>query len=559
MKWAKRIAIALLALVVLMFLFAQFFLNGYLEKVVQKRLNSIIVKGSGGLYKYELGNLDISFWTGKLEVENLHIMVDSVRYKERQKEKSLPQLTFDLKLLKGKITGVKVLPLIFSRKIRIGSIVPENTELTLSRHYTGAREPMEGGIKDEPLWMAIKPDIESIRVGKFVLDSLRLYYSNVDSAKAFNWQFQNCSAVLDDIKIDSTADKDSNRILFTKDIAIIFNDIKLKTVDSFYQISAKKVVFSSEKKALDLQQFSMIPAVDRDTFYARLGKQEDMFNINMKELKCDGFQLYKFVTDDEVRADSILVNEPQIGIYFDRTLVQVPENKLGKYPPQLLLNAGMAIRVNKLHLNNGSITYTELADKNLKEGSLSFTELNAFINNITNHSEDIRKNPVCVADVTTKFMKQSPLTARFTFYLDSTNGSFAIEGKLNNLSAQQISPVTVALAKAQLNSLQLHELTFTVNGNEQLARGTVRMLYNGLSLTMLKKDDNGTLKTSKFITKMLNKLTFRSDNPMNGEPEKVARDILYVRDPFKSFFSIVWRTVFAGMQVVSMNIKGLTS
>jgi hypothetical protein len=106
----------------------------------------------------------------------------------------------------------------------------------------------------------------------------------------------------------------------------------------------------------------------------------------------------------------------------------------------------------------------------------------------------------------------------------------------------------------------MHEMEFTIEGNEQMATGNMRMLYNDLRVQLNKEDAvTGGLKKSKFLTRLLARLTIRSDNPLGKEPEKIARDVKYVRDPHKAFFAIVWRTMFACMQVIAMNIRGLTS
>jgi hypothetical protein len=103
-------------------------------------------------------------------------------------------------------------------------------------------------------------------------------------------------------------------------------------------------------------------------------------------------------------------------------------------------------------------------------------------------------------------------------------------------------------------------MDFTIEGNEQIATGNMRMLYNDLRVQMNKEDPvTGQLKKSKFLTKLLTRLTMRSDNPLGKEPEKIAQNVKYVRDPHKAFFAIVWRTIFACMTVITMNIRGLTS
>src|SRR6202022_585986 len=126
----------------------------------------------------------------------------------------------------------------------------------VSRHF---RNTDETGGQSVPLWKAIRNDIKQITVKKLLLDSIKISYTNADSARAFRWQFDNCSASLENIRIDSIGQSDSNRIMFTKNVAIIFNDVRLRTVDSLYRITASKIFYTSEKRQLNVKEFAIEP------------------------------------------------------------------------------------------------------------------------------------------------------------------------------------------------------------------------------------------------------------------------------------------------------------
>ena len=269
--------------------------------------------------------------------------------------------------------------------------------------------------------------------------------------------------------------------------------------------------------------------------------------------------MQRFISNNELVADSANIQHPEISDYFDRTLPEIPENKLGRYPPQLLLNASISIRIKKINVEEGQLTYTEIDNKNLGEGKIVIGHIHGIINNVTNNPSDIKINPECIADLTAK-AQASTIHAKFDFHLNGNDGGFSIAGNIKNVDGSQLNSVTIPLAKTRIESFRMHEMDFTIEGNEQMATGNMRMLYNDLRVQMNKEDAvTGQLKKSKFLTKLLTRLTIRSDNPLGKEPEKIAQNVKYVRDPHKAFFAIVWRTMFACMQVIAMNIKGLTS
>jgi hypothetical protein len=55
-----------------------------------------------------LGDLKANLLGGNVEVESLHIWVDSSRYIQLDKQNALPSLTMEIKLQKGKIKGLSV-------------------------------------------------------------------------------------------------------------------------------------------------------------------------------------------------------------------------------------------------------------------------------------------------------------------------------------------------------------------------------------------------------------------------------------------------------------------
>jgi hypothetical protein len=69
----------------------------------------------------------------------------------------------------------------------------------------------------------------------------------------------------------------------------------------------------------------------------------------------------------------------------------------------------------------------------------------------------------------------------------------------------------------------------------------------------LKKQDmeTGYIKTMNFLTKVINKHVVYSDNPSNGM-ERQARNVKYMRLTTQSFFGVIWKALFAGMQEIMM-------
>ena len=124
---------------------------------------------------------------------------------------------------------------------------------------------------------------------------------------------------------------------------------------------------------------------------------------------------------------------------------------------------------------------------------------------------------------------------------------------VKNVSAPQLNQLSVPLANVQINSCNIHDLKFIVSGEDYSAAANVRMLYNNLSITLRKTDEEtGQVKTKKFMTKMLNRFVIWPNNPGPDGLERTAQNKRVSRLTTQSFFGLLWKTIFAGMQDVMM-------
>jgi hypothetical protein len=229
------------------------------------------------------------------------------------------------------------------------------------------------------------------------------------------------------------------------------------------------------------------------------------------------------------------------------------ETKIGKFPHQQLLKAEATIVVKNISFKDASFELTEKDAKTNQEGTLALTHLNFNANNVTNDSSLIKKNPICSASFNGIIFNTSPVTLDLKLYLDSVDGRFDASGFVKNISAAQLNEVAVPLANVQINSCNIHDLEFNVSGEDYSATGNVRMRYNNLFLTLRKTDEEtGETKTKKFLTKVLNRFVIWSDNPGPDGIERISQNKRVARLTTQSFFGLIWKTIFAGMQDVMM-------
>lgn len=521
--------------------------NIFLEPALRKKLHTLIIQGSDSLYTYQLGTLKASFLGGDVEIENLRINIDSSRYEVLRQKKALPSLTMQLNLEKGHVKGVGLIAVLFGKKLVIEEIMTRQADIKLSRHVN-KRETVED---NPPLWKAMQPSLKTISIDHIKLDGLKLLYKNADTSESVKLQFDRFDALIEDVRIDSAAAQDTNRIGFAKNVDLKFHDLKFRTADSSYKMKAEWIRYSSKNKTVEIDSFKLQPTLEKEDFYQYYGVQASLYYVEFHKIKLTNTHLDRFIHSNVIDADSMILLEPHLNVYIDKTQERRFQSKIGTFPHQKLMKAGATIAIKNILVKNATVQHTEKNGKTGKEGTFALSGLNLFIKNAVNDPALIKQNGICTVKAEGRILGSSPISASFRFYLDSSNGRFDASGAIKNITAAQLNPLSVALTNTLIPSLTIHELKFDIQAEEFEALANVRMRYNNLSFILRKtNEETGEIKTRKFLTRVVNQHLIYTDNPDDGGVERTAKNVPYARLTTQSFFGLIWKSLFAGMQKI---------
>lgn len=545
----RRLLIYLASALLAVFFILLIFVDRFVEPILRDRIHTLIVEGSDSLYTYKLGDLKANFFGGKVEVRNLQINIDSNRYQYLRDHNRLPVLTMQLDLELGSIKGINILSLVFGKKISVEELRSKKADIKLSRHLQ-VKGSMES---DQPLWKSIQPKIQSIVVDRIKLDGVKMLYKNADTSESVKLQFDECNALFEDIRIDSASFFDTTRIGFTKNISLRFHDLKFRTADSSYKMKAEWITYSSRDNILEVDSFKLQPTLEKEDFYKSNPVQQTLYYVEFQKVRFVNTRLDRFINNDVINADSLIFLVPNVSMYMDRTMQPVFQSKIGNYPHQKLLASSSVIDVKTIVAQHADLLYTEKNAKTLQEGKVAFNDFDLVASNITNDRRLIAKNNSLNVAAHGKILGSSEFSLNFKFFLDSVNGSYESWGHIKNISTEQLRPLGAALANVQINSFNIHNIDFSIRGRDYDASGNVKMRYNGLSLTLKKLDEEtGEVKTKKFLTKILNKFVMWSDNPGPDGIERTSNEAKALRLSTQSFFGLLWKTIFDGMQDIMM-------
>ena len=548
-RTAKKFIGIAAAILLGLFILSLVAVNVFVEPSLRKKLHTLIIQGSDSLYTYSLGNLDANFFGGNIEVNNLQIQVDSNHYKRLEEKQDLPSLTIELRLGKGYIRGVSVFSLLIGKKISIQEIGSKDADIKLSRHL----HQHSVNTTKPPLWKAIQPTIAQITIDRIRLDGLKMLYKNADTSESVKLQFDRIDAHADQLRVDSMASIDTDRIAFAQEIYLKVHDLKYRTPDSSYKMKAEWLTFSSKNKTIEIDSFKIQPTLKKKDFYEMYGVQASLYYMTVDKARFTGLNFNKFIHDNFIIADSVVLLQPELSVYLDKGQEQKFKSKIGSYPHQKLMNASSPIDIKTISATGASVAYTEKNGTTGEEGTLNLDHVDLLVNNATNMPEKIGKDPICTAQAKGTILQGSPISVGFKFYLDSTNGRFDVQGAVDNVSAAQINKISIPMANTNLTSLKVHHIEFKLTADNYNAWSDVKMRYSDLAVELNKTDEKtGATISRKFINNLLNKYVLWHDNPIPGQSERVATHVQFYRLTTQSFFGVIWKSLFAGMENIML-------
>ncbi|MGH2564920.1 MAG: hypothetical protein ACRDE5_10420, partial [Ginsengibacter sp.] len=198
------------------------------------------------------------------------------------------------------------------------------------------------------------------------------------------------------------------------------------------------------------------------------------------------------------------------------------------------------------NLADAFIQYTEHEKISDSSGIVTFNNSKINVSNITNVADAITKNNTTTISFDTKILNAIPAKGAFKFYLDSKHGNFTANGSISGFDALLLNKVAVPMALMRLNTGTINSVDFDFTGNDTSAKGDFVMKYNNLKVDVLKIDKDSKEVKKKGLTSLVANVIVKNNNPNNGDLRKETPQ--YDRDVQKSFFNLVWKTIFTGMK-----------
>jgi len=557
--------------VALILLGAQIFVSAYLPNLIRNRITFLVVNGSDSLYRCSMGDISVSLIGGKVSVKDINISIDSTKYKKLEEKGKLPDVSFEAKLSEGAITGLRLLPFLFYKEIRLSTIKAKNADITIYSQYNPEKEKLkkklqainekenihtEEGleqISEQKLWQLIEPEIQGIFIDWIFLDHMKFSYKKAGAKNDLKIGYDNLSASLKEIRIDSVGAAEQDRILFTRDLSLSFSGLKIYTEDSLYKLNMDTLIYSSFRRNIFIKGFGVGPTLTPKEFTKKVGQQVDIFDVKIPEINIFNFHIDEIFAENCISLDTVVVQKPLVKIFHDRTASEDTVVKYGDYPNEALMLLPLKLKIPTIILFDSEVHYIEKQAVTYKTGDGFFTHVSGTISNLTNDSLSLANNSHMIVSMEGSFLYSAKMKAGFDFDLLSTNGAYTATADMGHIPTKELNLMTIPFGNMKIKTVDFKHAHFRLKGSTHGATARVRIVYDDLSIELLmkgKKDHK--MKKDKFMTFLANLIGVRKNNPSKNGKETIAENIIVKRTAVKPFFTIIWEALFAGMKDIML-------
>ena len=447
-----------------------------------------------------------------------------------------------------RINGLNTDAFIIQERLKAGEITCDGGLITI---YTKKKAGNKGSGNES---IELSSDmIDQAQVTGINLGNTKIIIINKDNPSAPPFVFSNARfKVLTPVKIvEGTT---VNNLINNAQWEFAAANFSFNTKDRIYKISFEDFVLNNLASTLTMRQFSLKPLLTEQQYVKQSRFQHDQYNITINNINFSGINIQKLIFKKELEIDHGSI-QPIIKIFNDKTLPPQSKSKIGRYPHQLLQKMPFPVYVKTIDISNGQVSYRERAKKSAMIGNVFFTGLNGTISNVTNIPDRLKANPNITVKANAKFLGQATLSTIWQLPMNTSNGTFNIKGELQGMSAMSLNPLIEPLAMASVKQGQIDKVTFNMDGTNTQAVGNVSFLYHDLKVELMKRDeDNNQLKKQGLASALANTL-IKNDNTSSTNIKQVTYD----RDITKSFFNLVWKTIFTGVKSTATGKKENTS
>ncbi|MBO9635618.1 MAG: hypothetical protein J7578_21115 [Chitinophagaceae bacterium] len=515
----------------------------YKKHYLRSKVKDVVADGSRGLYSIAFGKLDLDEVNGDLTVTDLRLRPDTIRYNELAQTEEVPPIVAHLEIPSLKVVGVKTPKALLNKEIEGRKVLIENPQIVL--FFTNRGKDSLRRVPDKELYEQLLGNLSKIGIDTVSIVNATVITRNLNDGRKL-MQFDSVRIDLFKVAVDSIHGKDTTRLLFAEYASMLCKKISWKDKRGLYEFIVSDVDFNSRGQRMAISRIGVNPLLPEATFLQQFKYATDRFDIELKDVRMVNLNVASLMKQS-IAADSMIVGNSRFRIYRDISYPHDGRDRTSYLPHQQLMELPVPLSIKEVVFPSGFIEYKERNSKSEQSGKVQFHQVSVRISNLTNDTTILKENGICKLRFHSRFLNRAPIDATIQFYPLDEKGKFTIEGTLGSMPATAVNQLSVPMGLAKIEKGSIRKLSFSLSGNDYRADGPVTILYHDLGVSLLKKDEEDKSLDKKKLASLMARIMIKKANPGKNDEVRTAH-VHFERDIHRSFFHLVWKSIFAGVK-----------
>lgn len=364
--------------------------------------------------------------------------------------------------------------------------------------------------------------------------------------------FQGIDGALRDVRMDSTAARDSSRLAFGRPGRFSLERFRRETADGLNRLEVGPVAVDPGRGLLTARALRLGPPMDDDAFLRRLRYRRERIRLSLDRLEARGVDVPAFLRRGDLAARGVELEGFDVDVFSHKGLPKEPDPP---DPPDAghLPELDRLLRADTVRLA-GRASYAEAPGSGAPIGRVSFEEIRATGYGVTNRgavgvtdgpypAREPEGGPV-VVEARARVYGATPV--HVTFRLRPGPGKFRLSyrGGSGAVDLPTFDALLVPLEGVKLRG-RVDTVAFRVEAAGDTATGTVRATYRDLSLDFVDRESGeGTFLGP--IKRLFVNLNTNNYPGRDGDPVQTGA-VTHRVEPDDELLEIVWEALRSGL------------
>lgn len=349
-KKIVKVMAAILSGLILIAIASCVFLYFEAQSYLNKNLSEFIEKKSKGKYELTFENLKINFkqWGFEINQVSFHPSDSIIKtlnktdFKKQFYSFSSPNISFG---------GIRLIKLIFSKKLEIGEILISQPELNIHGKQTGP-EDKKNNISTilQELKPLVTKTFKSIQIDKIELANASFDFYNLMGGTKKISNAENITIGILNFYTDSLLLPDPNRLFNAEDIYLRMQNYQNKLADSIHSLSAESVTYSLKHSQIEVKNIELKPVNQNISNKSR-------YHILVPFAKITSTHIKKFYRNKAIPIDSLILTDAKIKFWPGEKRVKTKLETIDEFNLyELIKDEFSSVNIQNFKLKNAQVT-----------------------------------------------------------------------------------------------------------------------------------------------------------------------------------------------------------